>query len=152
MALSMPYLRKHCLFQVNHHVQASIMLLSIMDSAEFDLNNTLLTSSSSSSSSTTTTASSTSNSDDYDKGLLVFFYLLSYLFFYRVDLRLAAELGRYLLERNQELQSYINVLQKQVDDQQCDMQVRTKQQQRERIKSSSLSVYLVVTFKISLHS
>ncbi len=58
MASSMPLVRKHCLFQVNHHVQASIMLLSIMDSAELDLNNTCLTSSS----------ISTSNPDDYEKG------------------------------------------------------------------------------------
>lgn len=58
MASSIPLSQKHYLFQVNHHVQASIMLLSIMDSAEVDLNNTLLSSSS----------IPTSNSDDYEKG------------------------------------------------------------------------------------
>jgi hypothetical protein len=62
MASSMPVSQKHYLFQVNQHVQASIMLLSIMDSAEIDLNNTLLSSSS----------ITTSNSDDYEKGF--FFY------------------------------------------------------------------------------
>jgi hypothetical protein len=41
-----------------------------------------------------------------------------------LDLQLAAELGRCLLERNQELQSYIGVLQKQIDDEQCDIKVR----------------------------
>jgi len=65
-----------------------------MDSTDIDLNNTLLSSSS----------IIKSNPDDYEK-----------------DLRLAAELGRCLLERNQELQSYIHVLQKQLDDKQCDM-------------------------------
>jgi hypothetical protein len=49
-------------------------------------------------------------------------------FFYNsfilLDLRLAAELGRYLLEQNQDLQNYINVLQKQLDDNQYDMKVR----------------------------
>jgi hypothetical protein len=56
--------QKRRLFQVNRHVQASIMLLSVMDGAELDLNNTLL----SSSSKTTTTLST---SDDYEQG----FYL-----------------------------------------------------------------------------
>ena len=40
------------------------------------------------------------------------------------DLQLAAELGRCLLERNQELQNYVGVLQKQIDDEQCDIKVR----------------------------
>jgi hypothetical protein len=70
-----------------------------MDSAELDINNTLLTSSSS--------LPTTSNPDDYEK-----------------DLRLAAELGRCLLERNNELQNYINILQKQLDDKQFDMKVK----------------------------
>jgi hypothetical protein len=61
MASTMPLSQKHYLFQVNQHVQASIMLLSIMDSAELDINNTLLSSSS----------LSTSNPDDYDKGFLL---------------------------------------------------------------------------------
>jgi hypothetical protein len=52
---------KHYLFQINQHVQESIMLLSIMDGTELDLNNALLSSSS----------ITTSNSDDYEKG---FFY------------------------------------------------------------------------------
>jgi len=65
-----------------------------MDSADIELNNALLSSSS----------IIKSNPDDYEK-----------------DLRLAAELGRCLLERNQELQNYIHVLQKQIDDKQCDM-------------------------------
>ncbi|CAF3003928.1 unnamed protein product [Rotaria sp. Silwood2] len=90
--------RKRHLFQVNRHVRASIMLLSVMDGAELDLNNTIL----SSSSKPTTTSSSISTSDDYEK-----------------DLQLAAELGRCLLERNQELQNYIDILQKQIDDEQC---------------------------------
>ncbi|CAM2719952.1 unnamed protein product [Rotaria socialis] len=83
---------------VNHHVRTSIMLLSIMEGAELDLNNTVL---SSSSKPTTVSSSSISTSDDYEK-----------------DLQLAAELGRCLLERNQELQSYIDVLQKQTDEEQ----------------------------------
>jgi hypothetical protein len=37
---------------------------------------------------------------------------------------LAAELGRCLLEQNQELQTYIGGLQKQLDDDQCDIKVR----------------------------
>jgi hypothetical protein len=41
-----------------------------------------------------------------------------------VDLRLAAEFGRCLLEQNHELQSYIGVLQQQIDDKQSDMKVR----------------------------
>jgi len=61
------------------------MLLSIMDSADIELNNALLSSSS----------IIKSNPDDYEK-----------------DLRLAAELGRCLLERNHELQNYINVFTK----------------------------------------
>lgn len=40
-----------------------------------------------------------------------------------LDLQLAAELGRCLLERNQELQAYITVLQKQLDDEQSDVKV-----------------------------
>ena len=54
--------QKHYLFQVNQHVQASIMLLSIMDGAELELNNTLLSSSS----------ITTSNSDDYEKGFFCY--------------------------------------------------------------------------------
>ncbi|CAF0953330.1 unnamed protein product [Adineta ricciae] len=101
--------QKRRLFQVNRHVQASIMLLSVMDGAEFDLNNTSLSSSpkttpTAASAATTTTTISTT--DDYDK-----------------DLQLAAELGRCLLERNQELQTYIGVLQKQIDDEQCDIKL-----------------------------
>ncbi|CAF0929439.1 unnamed protein product [Adineta steineri] len=92
MASSQSLSQKHYLFQINQHVQASIMLLSIMESAELDLNNTLL--------------SSSSNSDDFEQ-----------------DLRLAAELGRCLLERNHELQNYIHVLQKQMDDKQSDMKL-----------------------------
>ena len=41
-----------------------------------------------------------------------------------LDLQLAAELGRCLLERNQELQAYIGVLQKQLDDEQSDVKVK----------------------------
>jgi hypothetical protein len=40
-----------------------------------------------------------------------------------LDLQLAAELGRCLLERNQELQNYISVLQKQIDEEQADIKV-----------------------------
>ncbi len=68
----MPLSQKHYLFQVNQHVQTSIMLLSIMDSAELDINNTLLPSSS---------ITTTSNPDDYEKGLLLnetFFSKFSY--------------------------------------------------------------------------
>jgi len=61
---------KHYLFQSNQHVQASIMLLSIMDGTELDLNNALLSSSS----------ITTSNSDDYEKG---FFLLIKLSFFLR---------------------------------------------------------------------
>ena len=61
---------KHHLFQVNRHVQASIMLLSIMDGAELDLNNTMLSSSSKTTTSTTPNVTTTlSTSDDYEKGL-----------------------------------------------------------------------------------
>jgi ABC-type lipoprotein release transport system permease subunit len=73
------------LFQVNRHVQASIMLLSIMDGAELDLNNTLLSSSpKTTATTTTTTASSLSTSDDYEKGFsyqknIYFFSLFNYL-------------------------------------------------------------------------
>jgi hypothetical protein len=70
----MPPQKRH-LFQVNRHVQASIMLLSIMDGAELDMSNTLLSSSSkttTSSTSTTTITSSISTSDDYEKGLFSF--------------------------------------------------------------------------------
>jgi hypothetical protein len=69
----MPPQKRH-LFQVNRHVQASIMLLSIMDGAELDLNNTILPSSSkatTASTTTTTTTSQISTSDDYEQG----FYL-----------------------------------------------------------------------------
>jgi len=66
----MPPQKRH-LFQVNRHVQASIMLLSIMDGAELDLNNTILPSSSkatTASTTTTTTTSQISTSDDYEQG------------------------------------------------------------------------------------
>ncbi|CAF2141826.1 unnamed protein product [Rotaria magnacalcarata] len=96
MASSMALSQKHYLFQVNQHVQASVMFLSVMDGAELDFNNTLLSSSS----------LTTSNPGDYDK-----------------DLQLAAELGRYLLERNHDLQNYINVQQKELDDKQCEMKL-----------------------------
>jgi ABC-type lipoprotein release transport system permease subunit len=59
--------QQHRLFQVNRHVQASIMLLSIMDGAELDLNSTIL-SSNSKTTATTATTSSLSTSDDYEKG------------------------------------------------------------------------------------
>jgi hypothetical protein len=126
----MPPEKRH-LFQVNHHVQASIMLLSIMDGAELDLNNTMLSSSSKTTTSTTpnvtTTLSSISTSDDYEKGTYFSLYqnlLLLIIKQNSLDLQLAAELGRCLLERNQELQAYIGVLQKQIDDEQCDIKVR----------------------------
>ncbi len=50
-----------------------------------------------------------------------------------LDLRLAAELGRCLLERNHELQNYIHVLQKQIEDKQSDMKVRQK---KKKLKST----------------
>ena len=72
---------KRRLFQVNRHVQASIMLLSVMDGAELDLNNSLLPSasktaatsivasnSSLASNTSSITPSSLSTSDDYEKG------------------------------------------------------------------------------------
>lgn len=120
----MPPQKRH-LFQVNHHAQASIMLLSIMDGAELDLNNSLLSSSSSKATSTSNSTPSTSTistSDEYDKGkssYSIFFASMRKI----SDLQLAAELGRCLLERNQELQSYLGVLQKQIDDEQCDIKV-----------------------------
>lgn len=55
-----------------------------------------------------------------------------------VDLRLAAEFGRCLLEQNQELQSYIDVLQQQIDDKQSDMKVRGEKQDKRLIESSCL--------------
>jgi len=66
----MPPQKRH-LFQVNRHVQASIMLLSIMDGAELDLNNTSLPLSSKTTTTATTTTTSTSQiatSDDYEQG------------------------------------------------------------------------------------
>jgi len=66
----MPPQKRH-LFQVNHHVQASIMLLSIMDGAELELNNTLLPSSSTATPKTIISANATatnSTSEDYEKG------------------------------------------------------------------------------------
>jgi hypothetical protein len=126
MASSMPLSQKHYLFQVNHHVQASIMLLSIMDSAELDMNNTLLNSSS---------LPTTSNPDDYEK-----------------DLRLAAELGRCLLERNNELQNYINILQKQLDDKQCDMKVKEKMNKFKKKKEQTTMFVLVITYKTFFNS
>lgn len=125
----MPPQKRH-LFQVNRHVQASIMLLSIMDGAELDLNSTLISSSSKTPTTTTTNpttiTSSISTTDDYEKGLLLFFEKYLNIFFLFKDLQLAAELGRCLLERNQELQNYIGVLQKQIDDEQCDIKVRRR--------------------------
>ncbi|CAF1035853.1 unnamed protein product [Rotaria sp. Silwood1] len=67
-----------------------------MDGAELDFTNTLLSSSS----------ITTLNPDDYEK-----------------NLRLAAELGRYLLERNQKLQNYIDILEKEIDDKQCEIKL-----------------------------
>ena len=113
---------KHHLFQVNQHAQASIMLLSVMEGAEVNLNNTVL----SSSSKAATTSSSMSASDDYEKGLSKGknnSKRIDFLWF--LDLQLAAELGRYLLERNQELQNYVDDLQKQIDDEQCNVKVRS---------------------------
>jgi len=43
-----------------------------------------------------------------------------------LDLRLAAELGRCLLEQNQDLKNYIHVLQKQIEEKDYDMKVRKK--------------------------
>ena len=119
--------QKRRLFQVNRHVQASIMLLSVMDGAELDLNNSLLPSASKTATTTVAantssiTPSSLSTSDDYEKGERHVHSYASDTF--RLDLHLAAELGRCLLERNQELQTYIGVLQKQIDDEQCDIKV-----------------------------
>jgi len=67
-----------------------------MDGAELDMNKTILS----------PPPSLPSTSDDFEK-----------------DLQLAAELGRCLLERNQELQSYISVLQKQIDEEQADIKL-----------------------------
>lgn len=129
--------KKRHLFQVNQHVRASIMLLSIMDGAELDLNNTILSSSSKTTASTT--SSSISTSDDYEKGL---FFLKRITFveeYFLLDLQLAAELGRCLLERNQELQSYIEILQKQIDDEQCNSKVR---------KSKKFNILIIELFCI----
>ena len=98
-----------------------------MDGAELDLNNTSLSSSpktTSTAAAAATTATTISATDDYDKGLP--YFLTNRLFYFQIclDLQLAAELGRCLLERNQELQTYIGVLQKQIDDEQCDIKVR----------------------------
>lgn len=59
MVSSIALSQKHYIFQVNQHVQASIMFLSVMDGAEIDFNNTILFSSS----------LTRSNPDDYEKGL-----------------------------------------------------------------------------------
>ena len=66
MVLPIAVQKRH-LFQVNRHVQASIMLLSVMDGAEIDLTNTSLTSTGSTSKPNSTTSSLT-NTDDYEKG------------------------------------------------------------------------------------
>ncbi len=97
-----------------------------MDSAELDMNNTLLNSSS---------LPTTSNPDDYEK-----------------DLRLAAELGRCLLERNNELQNYINILQKQLDDKQCDMKVKEKMNKFKKKKEQTTMFVLVITYKTFFNS
>ena len=60
---------------------------------------------------------------------------------HHLDLRVAAELGRHLLERNQDLQNYISILEKQLDDTQYDMKVRSI---NERLDISlSLSSYCI---------
>ena len=59
--------QQHHLFQVNRHVQASIMLLSVMDGADLEINNTIL-SSTSKTTTTTTATPSISTSDDYEQG------------------------------------------------------------------------------------
>jgi hypothetical protein len=51
--------RHRRLFQVNRHVQASLMLLSVMDGAELDMNKTILS----------PPPSLPSTSDDFEKGL-----------------------------------------------------------------------------------
>lgn len=81
------------------------MLLSVMDGAELDMNKTLL-SAAAAPPPPSSSSSLTSTSDDFEK-----------------DLQLAAELGRCLLERNQELQNYISVLQKQIDEEQADIKL-----------------------------
>lgn len=105
-----------------------------MDGAEIDLTNSSL-STTNPSSKTNSATSSLSATDDYEK-----------------DLQLAAELGRCLLERNQELQSYINVLQKQVDEEQNDIkllhiklestreQLETKCKQAELLDAANLDL------------
>lgn len=60
-------IQKRHLFQVNRHVQASIMLLSVMDGAEIDLTNSSL-STTNPSSKTNSATSSLSATDDYEKG------------------------------------------------------------------------------------
>jgi ABC-type lipoprotein release transport system permease subunit len=60
--------QQHHLFQVNRHVQASIMLLSVMDGADLELNNTILSSTSKTTTTTTTATPSISTSDDYEQG------------------------------------------------------------------------------------
>lgn len=94
-----------------------------MDGAELDLNNTMLSPSPKTTADNTTITSSISTSDDYEKGIdeKLFLIILKQT---SLDLQLAAELGRCLLERNQELQAYIGVLQKQIDDEQGDIKVK----------------------------
>ena len=100
------------LFQIDEHLPRSLVFLSIMDSAaDIDLNKTRLSSS-----------KSISSSDDYENGSLAVSCFHSHLY-PNLDLRLAAEFGRCLLERNQELQTYITHLQKQIDEKQSDVKV-----------------------------
>ncbi|CAF1133194.1 unnamed protein product [Didymodactylos carnosus] len=89
------------LFQViNHHVHrrpSSIMLFTLMDGAEIKQDDLKL-------------KIMNDNTDDYEK-----------------DLQLAAELGRCLLERNQELQNCIKNLQQQIEDKDCEIKLLDKQ-------------------------
>lgn len=65
-----------------------------------------------------------------------------------LDLRLAAELGRCLLEQNQDLKNYIHVLQKQIEEKDYDMKVRKKSTERKKktINDDFLISYYIRNF------
>ncbi|CAF1177815.1 unnamed protein product [Didymodactylos carnosus] len=93
------------IFQVtNHHRYvhyrpSSMMLFTLMDSAELKQDDLKL-------------KIMNDNCDESEKG---------------IHLQLAAELGRCLLERNQELQNCIKILQQQIEDKDCEIKLLDKQ-------------------------
>lgn len=69
-----------------------------------------------------------------------------------LDLRLAAELGRCLLEQNQDLKNYIHVLQKQIEEKDYDMKVGEMKNSFQKEKKHEIELNLVVKYQTSFHS